>query len=314
MLAHFQKLLALLWLGSASGWVWMTAGHLHPALVVMGFLCILFAHSSVLAVEFVLLYRQHRDEPAHPVDIPLLVRAWLTESCIALRAFLWEQAFRSQSLPDTLPTDTGRRAVLLVHGYVCNRGLWNPWMRKLRACGIPYRAITLTPPFGSIDDGVAAIDAAIRDITDVTGLAPLVVAHSMGGLSVRAWLRACSADDRVHHVVTIASPHQGAYLARYASTRNARQVRIGSNWLENLAHSEPASRYALFTCFYGHCDNVVFPMKRAVLPGADNRHVASSAHIQMAYRDEVFREAVRLLDAPRVTDDSTLTRPDRAAS
>ncbi len=274
---------------------------------------ILFAHSTVLAIEFALLYRQHRNHPAHPTHVLTLIRALLDEACIAVRVFLWQQAFRSRSVPDGIPEATAQRAILLIHGYVCNRGFWNPWMHQFRALRIPYRAITLEPPFGSIDDGVGAIDKAVIELTAATGRAPLIVAHSMGGLSVRAWMRARSSDGRVHHVVTIASPHHGTLLARYASTRNARQVRIGSEWLEELKRHETPSRYALFTCFYGHCDNVTFPMELATLPGADNRHVESAAHIQMAYRDEVFREVIRLREASADSQESKLTRPDRAA-
>lgn len=312
MLAHIQKLLATLWIGSAIAWLSWSIGRVHPVTAVAGLIAIALAHSLVLAFEFVLVHRQHRDHPAHPVSIPLLMQAWFAESWIALRVFLWQQAFRSHAVPDDTQSVAGRRAVLMVHGYVCNRGFWNPWMRKLRASRIPYRAVTLEPPFGSIDDGIEAIDNAVRELTAATGHAPLVVAHSMGGLSVRAWMHARQADGRVHHVVTIASPHQGTALARYGSTTNAKQLRTDSAWLREMVRQEPPERYQRFTCFHGHCDNVVFPLELATLPGADNRHVAASAHIQMALRDEVFNEVIRLLNAPAHDAGSTVRRPDRA--
>ena len=42
-------------------------------------------------------------------------------------------------------------------------------------------------------------------------------------------------------------------------------------------------------------------MERATLPGADNRHVEAAAHIQMAFRDQVFQEVMRLLDTQQVS-------------
>jgi pimeloyl-ACP methyl ester carboxylesterase len=300
MLAYILKILALVWLVTAGVWVGATADHLSPVLVLLGAVCVLFGHSIVLAIEFALLHRLHRAHTRYPTHVILLVRAWFSETLIALQVFLWEQAFRSKSIPDHMMNSAGRRSVVLVHGYLCNRGFWNSWMCRLHALGIPYCAVTLEPIFGSIDDAVAAIDRVVSEVTQATGLAPVVVAHSMGGLSVRAWMRAQATDDRVHRVVTIGSPHQGAWLARYASSRNAKQMRIGSPWLEALKWSEPASRYRRFTCFYGRCDNMVFPMECATLPGADNRHVDEAAHIQMAHRDEVFGEVIRLLDVPGV--------------
>ncbi len=171
-------------------------------------------------------------------------------------------------------------------------------MRQLRDLGIPYLAITLEPIFGTIDDGADAIDAAVRRATQATGLTPVIVAHSMGGLSVRAWLRANAADERVHHIITIATPHQGTALAQFASSEVTKRMRIGSPWLAALAASEPRSRCQLFTCYYGHCDNIVFPVRSATLPGADNRHVAALAHIQMGLCAEVFHEVVRRTTTP----------------
>ena len=168
-------------------------------------------------------------------------------------------------------------------------------MRQLRARGIPFLAITLEPVFGTIDDGADAIDAAVRQATQATGLTPVIVAHSMGGLSVRAWLRARSADDRVHHIVTIATPHQGTALASCARSDVTRRMRIGSPWLTALAAAEPLSRYRRFTCFYGHCDNIVFPVRAATLPGADNRHLRGHAHVHMLRHPAVLAEVLQQL-------------------
>lgn len=298
MIAHFQKILALLWLVASAGWFWAAAGRLHPAFLLLGAVSIMFAHSLVLAIEFMLVHRMHRNHPVYPTRLSGLARAWLVEACLALRVFLWEQAFRSQSIPDCLQGAPGRRPVVLVHGYLCNRGFWNPWMRRLRAAGIPYCAVTLEPPFGSIDAAVDSIEIAVQRARHATGHAPLIVAHSMGGLSVRAWMRGHADESRVHHVVTIASPNQGTRLADLSTSRNARQMRMGSAWLAELSRSEDPARYRRFTCFYGHCDNVVFPMESAMLPGADNRHVEEAAHIQMARREAVFSAVIRLLQQP----------------
>jgi len=270
----------------------------------------------VLAFEFMLMYRANRHDPQHPVPAWNVFNAWWAETLISARVFYWDQPFRSHAVADQLtPTPTqGQRAVVLIHGLVCNRGFWNPWMRKLRRLGIPCVAITLEPIFGTIDDASDGIDAAVRQATQATGLTPVIVTHSMGGLSVRAWLRAKSSEHRVHHIITIAAPHQGTALARYASSDVARRMRVGSRWLQALAAAEPLSRYRLFTCFYGDCDNIVFPMRAATLPGADNRHLASAAHIQTVYRDEVFREVVRWLAPDGEEGSGVLRRPDHATS
>ena len=117
----------------------------------------------------------------------------------------------------------------------------------------------------------------------------MVVAHSMGGLVLRAWLAATpGADQQVGGLVTIATPHQGTWMARYAHGANGRQMRAGSAWLAKLARQETAQLRARFVCFYSDADAIVFPSGLARLPGADNRLVAGVGHVAIAYRPEVM--------------------------
>ena len=45
--------------------------------------------------------------------------------------------------------------MLLVHGFMCNRGLWSDWYASLAEQGSPVIAVNLEPMLGSIDDYVA---------------------------------------------------------------------------------------------------------------------------------------------------------------
>ena len=70
-----------------------------------------------------------------------LLSAWCQECLIAPRVFLWRQPFRSAAIADSVPAAArGRRGVVLVHGFFCNRGLWNPWMQRLEEEGVPFVA------------------------------------------------------------------------------------------------------------------------------------------------------------------------------
>jgi triacylglycerol esterase/lipase EstA (alpha/beta hydrolase family) len=149
--------------------------------------------------------------------------------------------------------------------------------------------------FGSIEAYASHVEEGVRKLEETTGLAPVVVAHSMGGLAVRAWLQAREADARVHRVFTIGSPHHGTWLGRFGRTPNTRQMRLHGPWLGNLAAREPQARYGRFTCFYSHCDNIVFPPSTATLPGADNRHLEGWSHVHLAFHPAVFEEVMRWL-------------------
>ena len=164
-----------------------------------------------------------------------------------------------------------------------NRGFWTPWLHRLRAQGNPFVAVNLEPVFGSIDDYAPEIDAAVERVTQATGRVPVLVCHSMGGLAVRAWLRTHQADQKVHHIVTIGSPHGGTWLGRFSFVMNGQQMRLAGDWVTQLVGGELPGRSARFTCWYSNCDNIVFPASTATLPGANNRFVPGEAHVAMAF-------------------------------
>ena len=299
MLARLQQGIVAGLLLLAGGWLWWSRHY--PLIVVLaGLLLLAVAHAVFLAGEFALVHRANRHDPAPRADAGMLLRAWLAESLVAPQVFLWRQPFRSAAWPDNSGGGArGRRGVVLIHGFVCNRGLWNPWLQQLQAAGRGFVAVNLEPVFGSIDDYVDRIDNAVRAVTDATGLPPLLVCHSMGGLAARAWLRARHADTRVHHVVTIGTPHHGTWPSQFSHVPNGRQMRLRSDWLQQLAADEPPERAGLFTCYYSNCDNIVFPASTATLAGADNRFRSGLAHVAMTFDAQLMREVLAMAEVTR---------------
>lgn len=296
MLARIQQTTTLSLIAGATAWALHFLNGGESFMAWAGALLILLGYAVFLALEFALLAFVRGADPAPAPSVGQLLRAWLSEVMTAPLVFCWRQPFRSHAEADFVPpSPTDARGVVLIHGFVCNRALWNPWMARLRSARIPFVAVNLEPVFGSIDNYVAVIDRAVQRLEAATGQAPVVVAHSMGGLATRAWLEALAADSRVHRVITIGTPHHGTWLARFGQTTNARQMRIGSPWLRALAEREPAARFAKFTCCYSHCDNIVFPASTATMPGAHNLHITGTAHVHLAYQGAAFDELLHWL-------------------
>ena len=316
MLARLQQVITISLIATMIGWAAYFSTSGQPAWAAFGTFLILFAYAFFLALEFILLARVQESGPVSTATAPQLLRAWCGEVISAPHVFCWRQPFRSNAEPDHLGVSPGKdRGVVLVHGFFCNRGFWNPWMKALRTQKVAFVAVNLEPLFGSISAYVATIDEAVRRVELATGQTPVVVAHSMGGLAVRAWLGSMNADHRVHRVITIGTPHGGTWLARYGRTVNSQEMALNSPWLQQLTAGDQPSRNALFTCFYGNCDNIVFPAIAGTLPDADNRHVAATAHVHMAFQPAVFNEVSRWLRSPdsSAASDGTSAAPARTA-
>src|SRR5262245_29833434 len=126
------------------------------------------------------------------------------------------------------PATSGGLPVVLVPGYVCNRGLWWALARALRARGVDCWPVTLEPVYGPIDDLVVPFAAAVDEVLAETGYSQVViVAHSMGGLVARAYLRDYGAR-KVARLITLGSPHHGSVHACLGAGLNAREMEPGS--------------------------------------------------------------------------------------
>lgn len=283
-LARMQRMLVAGLALAALAWYFAWRGT-HPLVAAGGAAAILFAHAWVLALEFVFVARVNRDDPAPAPTAAQLLRAWLLETLDDVRVFGWRQPFAWRDEPDVLSAQSGLRGIVFVHGFICNRGFWRPWLREAKARGHPFIAVNLEPVFGSIDDYADAIEEAVAALTLSTGKPPVLVCHSMGGLAARAWMRRHAGAGRVAHVVTIGSPHSGTWIARFSRVRNGKQMRVGGQWLRELGSPQQPEA---FTCWYSNCDNVVFPASTATLPGANNRLLPGAGHIDLAFRREVM--------------------------
>ena len=281
---------------------------------------VLVLHPVVMALQFALALHINRQHGQPCARGRAVWAVWWGEVGASVRIFGLQQPWLWRHWPDTAlarvsalqpahasraepmgPVGQGacaRRPLVLVHGFMCNRGLWTVWLQALTRQGVVFTTVNLEPMLGSIDDHATQIENAVqRAHAAAGGIPPVVVAHSMGGLAVRAWMRATpGADRRVARVITVGTPHNGTWLARWGYGQNARQMRLASPWLAALAAAEPAERRALFTCWHSCGDNIVFPHLTATLPGADNRHMAAVGHVALLDQPEVLAHVLHCLN------------------
>ena len=194
--------------------------------------------------------------------------------------------------------------MLFVHGFVANRAFWNPWLAQLTAQGQPFVAHSITQPFALLDQQAGELTAVVDGIVQATGQPPLVVAHSMGGLVVRAWLRLEAQQgrdwrERVHRVAMLGAPLAGTGLARWGHTALSRQMRRaegGGEWVPQLNADLDALGVprALFACWASNSDNMVFPAHSALLAGADRHVLQAVPHVPLAFAPEVVAGVLAL--------------------
>lgn len=199
--------------------------------------------------------------------------------------------------PDRLGHCAARRTpLLLIHGYQCNRGFWFWLRRKLEAAGWTVATHSLEPIYADIDSYADGITRRIDEVLAATGARQVImVAHSMGGLASRAYLRR-HGGNKVARLVTLGTPHRGTLIARLGLGRNARQMCIGGSWLTGLAAGEvlPPGSVSILSPH----DNYVFPQPVAsMLAGAETIALPGIGHVGMALSPRLLRSLLEVLEA-----------------
>jgi triacylglycerol esterase/lipase EstA (alpha/beta hydrolase family) len=259
-----------------AGWHWIKAAAMLLA-------CALSIRAAGVAATFAVAARC--SSPTPPEHRPGAI-GWLRIYFAELGAYLliynlyqpFERLFVGAEPLQTLPR--GRLPVLLVHGFICNRGFMLPLRRYLARHGVSAYSHNLEPVYADIDSYAAGLARRIEEICAGTGADRLVIlAHSMGGLAARAYLRRHGAR-RVAKLITLGTPHHGTVTARIAAGKNGQQMMPGNAWLEQL--NAEASDVPVVSVF-SHQDNVVAPRDSAVLAGAKTVSLSGMGHVSMPF-------------------------------
>ena len=191
--------------------------------------------------------------------------------------------------------------VLLLHGVLCNAGVWRRLTRYLASRGVPgIYSLSFGPPLASIELFADQTEAKIDAIRAATGARSVViVTHSMGGLVARAYLRRYGTD-KVARLITIGAPHHGSVHAWMFPGTSLSQIRPGNPWLAALAR-EPLDPALRFVSLWSWHDSMVAPQLSSRLPGTIDVPLAGIGHNALLGDPIVFAHVIAEIEEARAT-------------
>lgn len=298
MLARLLQITSLLLIAAAAALAFVLTRVGVPLAIALlaGALLPIAFHGVPLAIEFAFGAVTDR-RPGVRLGLPRSVRVWAGETRRAFVSFTIDQPWRAAFAEPRVQRDPARPAVLFVHGYFCNRAVWLPWLRRSSICERwNIATVNLEPPLGAIDDYVDGLATAIGSLRGASGADHVtIVAHSMGGLAVRAYLRARTGTG-VARVITLDTPHQGTVFARFGQGVNSQQMRRGCDYLRELYSGD--SRVELI-CFASRDDNLIVPRGAQVLGSTEAVWFEGIGHLAMTANDEVLKKLIEVVERPR---------------
>ena len=189
--------------------------------------------------------------------------------------------------------------VLMLHGVLCNAGVWARLARFLREKGIAgVYSLSYGPPLASIELFAEQLARKIDGILAATGARQvIVIAHSMGGLVVRAYLRK-HGRRKLARVVTIGSPHHGSVHAWLFPGVSLAQMRPGNAWLAAL-NAHPLDPSLRFMSLWSWHDSMVAPQTSSELPGSVDATLVGVGHNALLTDPHVFARVLAEIEAAR---------------
>lgn len=191
-----------------------------------------------------------------------------------------------------------RVPVLLVPGWFDTERDLAALRIRLLSAGWPVEAVdalTFDKPTGSNEEHAEEISRAVEALRGRNGADRVdIVAHSMGGLATRVYLRVAGAD-RVRRVVFLGTPHRGTYSAYLAFGEGREEMIPGSPFLTSLNTDPPVPLGVEVMTVRTPIDALVLPNESATLPGTSNVQVCCPTHAGLLRSLDVFRVVRRFL-------------------
>jgi pimeloyl-ACP methyl ester carboxylesterase len=272
-----------LYVGGAAIYGWWAAGALAegasvPSLATLGMAILLAVPFTVAAVSFALAWRYRTPRPpGRSIGPAAALRLYLGEVFAIARSHP-RMAIGWWWMRDPAPRPAPHPA-LLIHGVLCNAGMWRGAIARLTAAGCgPIYTITLEPPQASIEVFAEQLAAKVDAILAATGAAKVaLVGHSMGGLVARAYLRR-HGGATVRCLITIGTPHHGSVHAWLFPGACLSEMRPGSAWLEAMNAREGERPPVRTVALWSWHDSMVAPQASARLAGVENLELVAIGH------------------------------------
>ena len=186
------------------------------------------------------------------------------------------------SAKNTMNSSKHRNPLLLVHGINDTGAIFQRMAPYLTALGWSVYDLDLIPSNGDL--GLDKLALQVADYVAATFAAEQpfdIVGFSMGGIVSRYYIQRLGGIDRVQRFITLASPHQGTWIAYGSQRPGCVQMRPGSAFLQDLNQDAAMLEQLNFTSIWTPYDLMIVPANSSVLPVGQDLQVPVLTHSWM---------------------------------
>ena len=196
-------------------------------------------------------------------------------------------------------TAVAREPILFVHGWSENESVWTTMISNFTREGWT-RAELNNWRYNTSQSNVTTareVSTKVDAILSATGATKVdIIAHSMGSLNTRYYLKNLSGTAKVDDWVSMGGPNHGTSTANFCFSTACTEMRVGSTFLRALNEGDETPGTTNYGTFWSNCDEIINPDESVLLSGATNNAIGCVGHTAMLSDARVFpsvREFVR---------------------
>ncbi len=188
-----------------------------------------------------------------------------------------------------VPAASDKDPVVFVHGFTGSSSSYDDMKQWLVGQGWPANylfAIQYSDTTGSNVKNAYELQSFIKNVIRQTKASKVdIVAHSMGGLSTRYYVKYLDGAQKVDDVITLGSPHHGTNSSYFGLwTEGAREMVPGGAFLNDLnsvdetPNGSDSASVIQYTSIYSSADTVINPYTSSIIDGANNVEISGVSH------------------------------------
>jgi triacylglycerol lipase len=188
----------------------------------------------------------------------------------------------------------GLDPILFVHGYARSSSDWNTMIGRFEKDGWPKSSLSAYSYNTSQSNKVDAekeVKSHVESLLKATGASKVdIVAHSMGSLNTRWYIKFLGGETKVDDWVSLGGPNHGTEFAKFCFSTSCVEMRVGSKFLAELNAGDETPGTVNYGTWWSPCDEIINPDSSVPLSGATNTQTACISHLGLLTDETVYSQ------------------------
>jgi triacylglycerol lipase len=181
--------------------------------------------------------------------------------------------------------------ILFVHGWSGSASNWNTMKGRFEKDGYPASHLLAYSYNTSQSNKTSAANEVKPRVESLLGISGKVdiVAHSMGSLNSRWYIKFLGGEATVDEWVSLGGPNHGTSSAYACFSTACSEMRPGSTFLNELNAGDETPGAVNYGTWWSPCDEIINPDESVLLSGATNMKTACIGHLALLTNETVYK-------------------------